>query len=58
MEKTNEVKPPKKGFWAMFKESTKKTSAGCGPGCGCQVEQGSDNEKKDEKTSPKETGQE
>lgn len=39
MEKKNsEVKSDKKGLWAILKESMNKTSSGCGPGCGCHVE--------------------
>ena len=38
MDKTNEAKPKKKGFFATLKESMTKTSEGCGPGCGCHVE--------------------
>ena len=29
---------PKKGIFALLKESMRKTSEGCGPGCGCHVE--------------------
>ena len=49
MEKnTNEVKPGKKGLWAMLKESMNKVSSGCGPGCGCHVEnQDNENQRKD-----------
>ncbi|MGC8491545.1 MAG: hypothetical protein ACP5SH_07390 [Syntrophobacteraceae bacterium] len=39
MEKKNEVKSGKKGLWAIIKESMTKTSSGCGPGCGCHVEE-------------------
>lgn len=38
MEKKVEMKPEKKGLWAMIKESMTKTSSGCGPGCGCHSE--------------------
>ncbi|NIA16538.1 MAG: hypothetical protein GWP08_20965 [Nitrospiraceae bacterium] len=39
MEKKNsEVKSGKKGIWAILKESMNKSSSGCGPGCGCHVE--------------------
>jgi hypothetical protein len=38
MDKTNEAKPKKKGFFVTLKESMTKTSEGCGPGCGCHVE--------------------
>lgn len=36
--KNNEVKSGKKGLWAILKESMNKASSGCGPGCGCHVE--------------------
>lgn len=39
MDKTNEAKPKKKGFFATLKESMTKTSEGCGPRCGCHVEE-------------------
>ena len=35
----------KKGFFAMLKESMTKTSEGCGPGCGCHVEEKKDTAK-------------
>lgn len=38
MEKSNQVKPAKKGLWAIFVESMNKASSGCGPGCGCNME--------------------
>ncbi len=49
MEKENgEVKTGKKGFWAILKESMNKASSGCGPGCGCHLEdQTSTNQQKD-----------
>ncbi len=56
MDKTNEAKPKKKGFFATLKESMTKTSEGCGPGCGCHVEEkkektkGSEDAEKNEKT--------
>ncbi len=28
----------KKGFFALLKESVKRSSEGCGPGCGCHEE--------------------
>ncbi len=37
MDKTTEAKPKKRGFFALLKESMTKTSAGCGPGCGCHA---------------------
>ena len=50
MEKnTNEVKPGKKGLWAMLKASMNKASSGCGPGCGCHVEN------RDNENQPKDT---
>lgn len=39
MNKTMEVKPKKKGLFALLKESMTKTSEGCGPGCGCHVDE-------------------
>jgi hypothetical protein len=48
MEKKNEVKSGKKSLWAMLKESMTKASSGCGPGCGCHVEERiDDNRQKD-----------
>ena len=44
MDKTNETKSKLKGMFNILKESLKKTSEGCGPGCGCH----------DEKEKPKE----
>ena len=44
MDKTSEAKP-KKGFFALLKESMTKTSEGCGPGCGCHVEEKPDEAK-------------
>ncbi len=38
MSKIKEAKPKKKGFLATLKESITKTSEGCGPACGCHVE--------------------
>lgn len=38
MPETNETKGKKKGFFALLKESVKKSSEGCGPGCGCHAE--------------------
>lgn len=36
----NEISPPtKKGIFALIKESLDKISSGCGPGCGCHVEE-------------------
>jgi hypothetical protein len=37
MPETNETKGKKKGFFALLKESVKKSSEGCGPGCGCHA---------------------
>ena len=42
--KINNAKPNKKGFWTMLKESITKANSGCGPGCGCHVEN-QDNDK-------------
>lgn len=50
MDKTNDAKPKKKGFFGILKESITKTSEGCGPGCGCHAE----NEKEKAKDSKKE----
>lgn len=54
MEKKNsEVKSGKKSLWAILKESMNKTSSGCGPGCGCHVEnQDSENQRKDAPENP------
>lgn len=41
MDKKDQTKSDKKGFWAILKESMNKSSSGCGPGCGCHVENGS-----------------
>jgi len=37
MDKTMEVQPKKRGFFALLRESMTKTSEGCGPGCGCHA---------------------
>ena len=37
MSETNESKGKTKGFFALLKESVKKSSEGCGPGCGCHA---------------------
>ena len=37
MPETNETKGKKKGCFALLKESVKKSSEGCGPGCGCHA---------------------
>ena len=50
MEKTKEAKPKKKGFFAILKESMTKTSEGCGPGCGCHIEEKTDETKDGEDT--------
>lgn len=48
MGKNNQGKPGKKGLWAIIKESMNKASSGCGPGCGCHVEErGKENQPKD-----------
>ena len=39
MSTTKEAKPKKKGFFATLKESMTKTSEGCGPDCGCHVQE-------------------
>ncbi len=39
MEKTKEAKPKKKGFFAILSESMTKASEGCGPDCGCHVQE-------------------
>ena len=54
MEKKNsEVKSDKKGIWTILKESMNKASSGCGPGCGCHVEnQDSKNQRKDVPENP------
>lgn len=43
-EKNNGAKSGKKGLWAILKESMNKASSGCGPGCGCHI-QNQDKEK-------------
>ena len=50
MDKTKEAKTKKKGFFATLKESMTKTSEGCGPGCGCHVEEKRDEAKAGEDT--------
>ena len=48
MKEQNEAKSGKKSLWAILKESMNKASSGCGPGCGCHVEeQGDKNQQKD-----------
>jgi hypothetical protein len=37
MDKLNEPKPKKKGFFALLKASMAKSSEGCGPECGCHA---------------------
>ncbi len=37
MDKVNEPKPKKKGFFALLKASMEKSSEGCGPECGCHA---------------------
>ena len=39
MIKIKETEPKKKGFFATLKESMTKTSEGCGPDCGCHVQE-------------------
>ena len=48
MDKTSEAKPKKKGFFATLKESMTRTSEGCGPDCGCHVEEKKDKAKSGE----------
>lgn len=48
MEKRGDKEGGKKGLWAILKESMNKASSGCGPGCGCHVE----NKKKDSPEQP------
>jgi len=50
MGKTSEAKPEKKGFFAILKESMTKTSEGCGPDCGCHVEETKDKAKGGQET--------
>jgi hypothetical protein len=40
MEKIKEAESKKKGLFDILKESILKTSEGCGPDCGCHVEEG------------------
>jgi len=37
MAEADDTKGKKKGFFALLKESVKKSSEGCGPGCGCHA---------------------
>ena len=60
MEKMSEAKPKKKGFFALLKDSMTKTSEGCGPDCGCHVQEkkaepkdGEEAEKSDKKSGEK-----
>ena len=51
--KSSEVISVKKGIWAILKESMNKANSGCGPGCGCHVEnQDSKNQRKDAPEKP------
>lgn len=52
MEKLSQAKPKKKGFFALLKDSMTKTSEGCGPDCGCHVQ-----EKKEEPKDEEEAGE-
>lgn len=45
MSKTSEAKPKKNRFFATLKESMTKTSEGCGPECGCHVQEKKDDAK-------------
>ncbi len=56
MVKTSDTKPKKKGFFAALKESVTKTSEGCGPDCGCHVEEKKDKAKGSEEPKKDETG--
>ncbi len=38
-----------KGFFSLIKESLNKANSGCGPGCGCHLENKEKKEKADEK---------
>jgi hypothetical protein len=37
MDKLNDPKPKKKGFFSLLKASMAKSSEGCGPECGCHA---------------------
>lgn len=51
MEKRNhDLKSGKKGLWAILKESMNKANSGCGPGCGCHVQ--NQDQKKQRKEAP------
>ena len=50
MDKKSEAKPKKKGFFATLKESMTKTSQGCGPDCGCHVEEKNEEAKGNDET--------
>ena len=54
MEKKNDkMQSGKKRLLAILKESMDKTSSGCGPGCGCHVEnQDNENQRKDASDNP------
>ena len=45
MDKKIEAQPKKRGLLALLKESLKKTSEGCGPGCGCHADGEKENAK-------------
>ena len=45
-------KSEKKSIWTIIKESMNKASSGCGPGCGCHVDD--QDRKKQQKDTPDE----
>lgn len=38
-----------KGFFSLIKESLNKANSGCGPGCGCHLENKEKREKEEDK---------
>ncbi len=53
MAEKTETQSIKKGLFAFLKESMKKTSEGCGPGCGCHATDEKESEKKSDATPDK-----
>jgi len=43
--KETELKKVKKSFWSIIKDSFNKANSGCGPGCGCHIEEKSSEDK-------------
>ncbi len=57
MGKIDETEPKKKGFFAILKESMGKASEGCGPDCGCHVEEKKETARGVEATEKAEKGE-